>query len=186
MCVIPYGSAVRWDELFDDLEAQLRAARADEARGELGELVRAERATVQLVDRLRATRGRPLRVHVGDLAGERDAVVAGELVEVGPDWMLVVEPSARHALVPLGAVQALVGVVGHISPTGAEVERRLRLGSTLRALGRDRAEVQVHTSGRTLVGRIDRVGADHIDVGAGGGAPVWTVPLAALRVVRSR
>ena len=109
-----------------------------------------------------------------------------KLLEVGPDWMLVVEPGARHALVPLGAVQALAGVAGHISPTGAEVERRLRLGSALRALGRDRAEVQVHTSGRTLVGRIDRVGADHVDVGAGRGGPVWTVPLAALRVVRSR
>ncbi len=184
--VADYGSAVRWEQLFADLEAQLSAARADESRAELSELVRAERATVLLVDRLRGSCGRPVRVHVGDLPGELDAVVAGDLVEVGAGWLLVLEPAARQALVPLAAVQALEGVAVHSSPAAGEVERRLGLGTVLRALARDRAEVQVQTSARTVVGRIDRVGADHLDVLPGRGAPVRTLPLAALRVVRSR
>ena len=181
-----YRSAVRWDELFADLEAQLSAAHADASRAELGELVRAERATVHLVDRLRATRGHPVRLHVGDLPGERAAVVAGQLVDVGADWLLVLEPGARQNLVPLGAVQALEGVTAHVSPAAGEVERRLGLGAALRALGRDRVQVQVQTAGRTGVGRIDRVGADHVDLVAGQPGTVWTVPLDALRVVRSR
>ena len=184
--VAGYGSAVRWEQLFADLEAQLSAARADEARAELSELVRAERATVRLVDRLRGTCGRPVRVHVGDLPGELGAVVAGDLVEVGAGWLLVLEQAARQALVPFAAVQALEGVAAHSAPAVGEVERRLGLGTVLRALARDRAEVQVQTSGRTVVGRIDRVGADHLDVLPGRDAPVSTVPLAAVRVVRSR
>ena len=177
---------MRWDELFADLEAQLSAARDGEERAERGELVRAERATVRLADRLRASLGQQVRVHVGNLPGEGDAVVAGELLEVGADWLLVGEPGSRQALVPLAGVDTLVGVASHISPATGFVERRLGLGSALRALGRDRSEVHVHTSGRTVVGRIERVGADHLDVAAGSGAPRWTVPLDAVRVVRSR
>lgn len=184
--VRPYGSAVRWDELFADLEAQLAAARVGEARAELSELVRAERATVHLADRLRATRGQPVRLHVGDLPGDPDAVVGGVLVEVGAGWVLVVEHGARQALVPLVGVEAVEGLAPHVSPAPSEVERRLGLGVALRALGRDRAEVQVHTRGRTVAGRIDRVGADHLDLAPERGAAVWTVPLAAVRVVRSR
>lgn len=182
----PYGSAVRWDELFADLEAQLVAARADEARAELSELVRAERATVQLADRLRATRGRPVRLHVGDLPGDPDAVVGGVLTEVGAGWVLVLEPGSRQALVPLVGVEVVEGLAPHVSPAAGEVERRLGLGVALRALGRDRVEVRVHTRGRAVTGRIDRVGADHLDLAPDRGGAVWTVPLAAVRVVRSR
>lgn len=176
---------MRWDQLFADLEAQLSAARADEVRAELGELVRAERATVRVADRLRATRGRRVRVHVGDLAGERDVVVEGDVIDLGADWLLLLETGGRQALVPATAVEVVEGLAAHISPATGEVDRRLGLGTVLRALARDRAEVRLQTAGRTVVGRIDRVGADHVDLTAGRQGPVWTVPLTALRVVRS-
>lgn len=177
---------MRWDELFADLEAQLTAARVGETRAELSELVRAERATVHLADRLRATRGRSVRLHVGDLPGDPDAVVAGVLTEIGAGWVLVLEHGARQAIVPIGGIELVEGLAPHVSPATGEVERRLGLGVALRALGRDRVEVHVHTRGRTVTGRVERVGADHLDVAPDRGGAVWTVPLAAVRVVRSR
>lgn len=180
-----YGSGVRWERLFADLEAQLSAARAQEAWGQVGELVRAERAAVHLLDRVRAARGGPVRVHVGDLPGELGAVVAGDLLDVGADWVLVAEPGARQALVPLAAVEAFEALGRRASPPAGVVERRIGVGAALRALGRDRAQVQVQTRGRTVLGRVEAVGADHVDVAAGRGSPTWTVPIRAVRVVRS-
>ena len=47
---------MRWERLFEDLEAQLAAAQAQEQRAGLVELVRAERASTRIADRLRASR----------------------------------------------------------------------------------------------------------------------------------
>ncbi len=78
---------------------------------------------------------------------------------------------------------------------GGVVARRLTLGHALRALARDRVVVRLAVDGGEVVGRLDRVGADHVDVtsvadGSGGRPPgrtarCWTVPIAAIRVVRS-
>lgn len=176
---------MRWERLFEDLEAQLAAAQAHEARVDLVELVRAERAGVRLADRLRASIGLSLRVQVGSVPGEPDAVVAGDLVDMGADWLLLAERAAGRALVPLVAVQAVGGLAPYVAPEETSAVARLGLPSALRALSRDRVEVAVSTGSRTIVGRLDRVGADHVDVTASTGPP-WTVPVAALRVVRSR
>jgi hypothetical protein len=176
---------VRWERLFEDLEAQLDAARAQEARVGLVELVRAERASTHLVDRLRASVGLSLCVRVGNLAGEQDATVSGDLLDVGSDWLLIAEREAARALVPLAGVQAVGGLAPYIAPPDGSVAARLGLPHALRALARDRAQVAVWTPAHTLVGRLDRVGSDHVDVTPAAGPP-WTVPIAALRVVRSR
>ena len=170
---------VQWQLLFEDLEAQFAAARAEQARAVRADLVRAERATTVLADRLRASVGGPVRLQAGDQA------VDGVLVDVGADWLLVAEPPARQALVPLTAVAAVTGLVPHVAPPPGRVERSLRLAHALRALSRDRVAVQVCVPGRTLAGSIDRVGSDHLDLGTTAGPP-WTVPFAALLVVRSR
>jgi hypothetical protein len=170
---------VQWQLLFEDLEAQFAAAQAEEARALRSDLVRAERATTHLADRLRAGVGLPLQVHAGETA------VIGELVDVGEGWILVSEPPARQALVPLAAITAIAGLAAQVAPPPGRVGRSLGLSHALRALSRDRVEVQVGTAERTLVGVIDRVGADHLDLRPAVGPP-WTVPFAALRVVRSR
>ena len=175
-----YGEQMRWEALFADLEAQFDASDAADLAVEIADLTRAERATVELADRLRAAQGS----HVTIVVAGGDAV-AGQLLEVAAQWVLVGE-GTRRALVPLGALAAVGGLAVRSAPPGGGVARRLGLGAALRALARDRVTVRVATDGFDLTGRVERVGADHLDLAvAAPGAVLWAVPFAALRVVRS-
>jgi len=188
----PYCERVRWEALFADMEAQLDAASAADLAAEVADLTRAERATVGLADRLRAARGAELTVLVGGAgagSGGASTAVSGELLEVAAQWLLL-GVAGRRALVPLAVVVAVRGVPLRVAPAPGEVARRLGLGSALRALARDRAHVHLSLEGTELVGRIERVGADHLDLATAVEAPlgagtIWSVPFAALRVVRS-
>ena len=188
--VAPYCGRVRWESLFADMEAQLDAASAADLAAEVADLTRAERATVNLADRLRAALGAELTVLVGGAgSGTAPTAVNGELLEVAAQWLLL-GVSGRRALVPLAVVVAVRGVPLRVAPAPGEVARRLGLGSALRALARDRERVHLSLEGTELVGRIERVGADHLDLATAvddhlGGGTVWSVPFAALRVVRS-
>lgn len=180
---VPYREQMRWEALFADMEAQLDAARTADLVVEVAELTRAERATVSLFDRLRAARGEPLTVRTH--GGEQ---VTGVLRDAATQWILL-DAQGRSSLVPLGAVTAVRGLTRHSAGAAGVVERRLTLGHALRALARDRAVVQVVTDGGELTGRVERVGADHLDLAVGhvetrDGEP-WAVPFAAIRVVRS-
>ena len=175
---------MRWEALFADMEAQLDAAAAADLAAEVADLTRAERATVGLLDRLRAAQGANVAILV--VGGD---TVAGILLDVAGQWVLVGDGS-RRALVPLSAVVAVRGLSIRSAPAAGEVARRLGLGSALRALSRDRVTVRIRADGAELAGRIERVGADHLDVvpeadDARVGPPGWAVPFAALRVVRS-
>ncbi|MGV8967328.1 MAG: hypothetical protein ACOH2F_13745 [Cellulomonas sp.] len=179
---------MRWEALFADMEAQLEAAQAAERALEVADLTRAERASVALGDRLRAAHGASVQVTVA--GGHR---VDGELIEVAEQWLLVAE-GVRRALVPLAAVVAVRGLPARSIPAHGEVARRLGLGYALRAIARDRATVRIAADGSELTGRIEWVGADHLELAAGfaphaevdpGGSGRWAVPFTALRVVRS-
>ncbi|MEZ0449598.1 hypothetical protein [Cellulomonas sp. ICMP 17802] len=170
---------MRWEALFADMEAQLAAGRLADVRADVAELARAERASVGLTDRLRASTGATVRVL---LAGGE--LLEGTLVDAAPEWLLVSASPGRQALVPLTAVAALDCVAAHAAPAPGPVEARLGLGHALRALARDRAQVRVDAGGAELTGRIERVGADHLDL-TDGARGVWAVPFATLRVVRS-
>jgi hypothetical protein len=175
--------AMRWETLFDDIEAQLAAADRAGVRADVADLVRAERATVQLADRLRASVGLVQRLRVA--GGEP---VEGELVDVSEQWVLLAQGAERRVLVPMAAIAAVAGVGPYVAPEPGQVERRLGLGHALRVLARDRTAVVVGTGDIELVGRLGAVGADHVEVtvpGAGGAAVPWVVPFAALRWVRS-
>jgi len=164
------------------MEAQLDAARAAEAQMQVAELTRAERATVGLVDRVRASHG--LRVRLLLRTGE---TLEGDLLDSAAEWLLVAASPVQEALVPGAAVAAVSGLAGHGAPPAGTVERRLGLGHALRALARDRVTVRVCLHGGEVVGRIERVGADHLEVGATQerSGRVWTVPFDALVTVRS-
>lgn len=179
----PYGGRVRWESLFADMEAQLDAAREQGLRDEVAELTRAERAQVTLVDRLRATRGGTLRVLLRD-----GQTVGGAVVEAAPQWVLVASDATRRVLVPATAVTGVVGLSALAAPPPGTAERALSLGHALRALARDRAEVRVDALGVRVAGRVERVGADHVDVlpaDAGPGGAAWALRFDALMAVRS-
>lgn len=73
------------------------------------------------------------------------------------------------------------------APAPGAVESRLGLGHALRALARDRAVVRVRAGEADLTGRIERVGADHLDLADvdGGRRGGWAVAFATLRVVQT-
>ncbi len=164
---------MRCEELFDDLEAQLEAGSRRDLDAEVADRTRRERATVRLHQRLAGAVGTVL-----DIRTLGDAVVHGDLVDVGVDWLLVHESAGDAGgvqiptLVPLAAVLT-VGVGGPgqgprsriEGPPGSGVVRRFGFGYALRALSRDRATVAVtDITGLTYTGTIDAVGADALDL----------------------
>jgi hypothetical protein len=167
--------------LFADLEAQLDAGRRADLQADLAERVRAERASVSIADRVRAASGVRLRVWL--LGG---TVVEGVVADAASQWLLLAD-GARQVLVPTAAVAGVGGLAADSAPPPGVVERRLSLGHALRALARDRAPVVVVADGYELAGRLERVGADHVDVTPTGGptAAARAVPFAALRAVRT-
>jgi hypothetical protein len=178
---------MRWEALFADMEGQLEAADAAELLAGVPDLTRAERATVTLAGRLRAARSGTvvIRVRSGEL-------VTGSVLDVADQWLLLGDGS-RRALVPAAAVTAVRGLDVGSSPDAGVVARRLGLGHALRALARDRAPVRVVTAAGELAGRLDRVGADHVDLTAvldgartpGASVVTWAIPFAAIDVVHS-
>lgn len=173
---------VRWETLFADLEARLDAAQAQERLADVAERTRAERAAVLLADRWRAATGAELTLRLR--GGE---AVRGEVVDAAASWVLL--RGARQHLVPAAAVVTVAGLPPAVAAPAGTVARRLGLGHALRAVARDRSVVHVVTVGGAVDGRVDAVGADHVDVAlayADSGRPtgaVVTVPFDALDVV---
>jgi len=154
---------VRWDELFDDLDAQWEAAEHDELLAEVADRSRREAARIRLVDRLRGNIGAKVAMR---LAGED---VRGRLTRVGADWVLLDAGPGAEILVPLAAIIRVQGLSTRSAEPGSEgaVTARLGLGHVLRTLARNRAEVVVvGIDGSRRTGRIDRVGADHLELTA--------------------
>ncbi|MGO4359602.1 MULTISPECIES: hypothetical protein [unclassified Terrabacter] len=153
------GVRMRWDRLFDDLEAQLALDDVRELEAEVADRTRRERALLDVHTRLLANVG---ATHVG--LRVRDRVLAGRLVDVGPDWALVETAPGRPVLVALPAVRAVSGLAPG-ARTPSVVARRFGLGAALRAVSRDRAVVEVvDVDGHASTGTIDVVGSDHLEI----------------------
>ena len=180
---------MRWEHLFDDLEAQLGAEERRERDSEVADRTRRERASVALLARFAASTGAPLRLRL--LSGTQ---LRGELLDLGEDWLLLRLEAGGEALVPVPAVAGVGGLPVRSATT--RTARRFALGYALRGLSRDRAQVAVTDSGGHVVtGTIDVVGADFLDLAehALGEARRpenvvgrTTVPFSALHLVESR
>ena len=151
---------MRWDRLFDDLEAQAQAGDQADFEAELVDLIRAERSAVSLRERLRANAGQRLRCTLID--GE---TLSGVVRDVGADWLLI-DSGFGDVLLPLDAIAWVGGLGTRAVPDAGPVARTLGLAAVLRGLGGDRAGVSIKLrGGLALTGTIDRVGVDHCDVG---------------------
>jgi hypothetical protein len=153
---------MRWQQLFADLQGQFEEQEAAADRAEYSSRARAEIGSVELVDRLRGAVGSPLSLHCRG-AGQ----VAGRLVEVGPDFVLLEDEQARPSLVARGAIQAVGGLSTRtaVAEDAGPVRGRLDLRRALRALARDRATLHLTLDdGLVLSGTVDRVGADYLEL----------------------
>ena len=205
---------MRWDRLFADLEAQFDEIADAEAAAELADRQRVAFGAVRATQRLAGSLDQPIRVR---LAG--GASIGGVLRSVGPDWLLLAEAQARECLVALSAVTAVEGLTAATAPELTGLALRLDLRRALRGLARDRSPVAVGAdglAGRTgrdahrrarrrrdgsgstgsaeVIGTIDRVGADFIEIAvhaaweprrAGTVRSVALVPLDAVVLVRA-
>ena len=154
---------MRWEELFGDLEGQLAADERAELEAEVADRTRREAARLRVVDRLRGAAEAGHELTVGVLGG---SVERGRVGSVGPDWVLLVTATAE-VLVVAAAIESVVGLGPESAEPGSEgkVVGRLGLGHALRAVARDRAEVRLITvSGSSVVGVLERVGADHVEL----------------------
>jgi hypothetical protein len=117
-------------------------------------------------------------------------------VQVGSQWLLIDEAPGREAMVPLAGVQSVSGVGLRSSPDHGQVFARLGLGIVLRGIVRDRRPVDlVLFDGTCLVGTLDRVGADFVELAEhfaeeprrpGNVAAVRLVATSAIATVRTR
>jgi hypothetical protein len=152
---------MRWERLFDDLQAQLDADGQRELDLEVSDRTRRERAQVGLHERLIAHRG--LGIELRLLTG---VLVSGKVADAGQDWLLIHERGDRGSLVPFGAIVAITGL-GARAAAGPDVAvaKRFGLGYALRGLSRDRSVVSLaDISGSVTTGTVDAVGADALDL----------------------
>jgi hypothetical protein len=149
---------MRWDRLFDDLEAIAAGERSRERDGEVADRTRRERGQLDLQSRMLANVGNDAvscRLRAGS--------VSGRVVDVGPDWALV-DARGHSVVVALAAVRAVMGLArGARIPT--IVARSFSLAAVLRGVSRDRSRVEVvDLDGGSLIGTIESVGSDHIEL----------------------
>ncbi|MCD4849283.1 hypothetical protein LN996_00515 [Arthrobacter sp. AK01] len=184
---------MRWDSLFDDLEAQFSAERALERESEISERARVELAAIELGDRLRAVAGSGIKIVLAD-----GSIIRGSLRHVGGEWLGLVDGS-REWLVPCASVLSYEGLGRSVRKPLSPMQRSLGISAALRALARDRAELIVYLSARTgdgykVQGVIDRVGRDHFDLAVvpdgevrrvGNVRAVLTIPFSSLAALSS-
>lgn len=143
--------------LLADLSSQFDARRREEIDALSAELTDAERVSITLASRMRASRGRELTVLVR--GGMR---LRGRVLDAAREWVLL-RRGRGDDLVPLSAVVAVWPLGG----VGAEEERvggRVRIGHALRELSDQGVPLVVDHDAGVHHGVIVAVFADHFDL----------------------
>jgi hypothetical protein len=166
---------MRFDLLFDDLEAELETRLAAEGAQQRGEEERLRAARTALRERIAAlaAAGGSIRLRLID-----GSVVELAPATVGRDWLAAEVPGGGQCIVPLAAVASLALTTAQVAasrermpepqpgqPKGA-LTAKLGIGVVLRDLARRRVPLDVVTRAEPapVHGTIDRVGADHLDL----------------------
>jgi hypothetical protein len=152
---------MRWDALFEDLEAQAAALVVAERSAEIEERTRSEFGRLSIAERVAAAIGSQLSIGVH--GGLR---VSGQLRRGHAEWLLLAEPHGREVLVAMRWVATVAGLGRLSAPgSGGPVTARLGLRHLLRGIARDRSGVRMHLAdGEVLEGTLDRVGADFVEL----------------------
>lgn len=180
-----------WDLMLADLESSFDAERRADLVAQSAELAEAEHASIEMIDRLRGTLGRP--IHLRTRGG---VPVDGVVTRVEPAYVLIDEGEGLQTIVPLAAVATVTALAG---PVPRDVRRCPTLGALMREIARRGARVRLVLGSGEVVGRLVRVGSDHVDVAldpevgirarratGAGGAGVVSVMTATIEVLRSR
>ena len=177
MVCVGYFRRVRWDDLFDDLEGQLERELHSEAADLRLHEERQRLEKLSLRTRLSnvarsAALGDPLRLRVVLVSGE---TLALRPTTLGRDWLaadlLDAQNGRVQCVIPLSAIagvllteeQSLISLAVESDATGKLIER-VGFPFVLRDLCRRRRTVDLDTRGGVLVGTIDRVARDHLDL----------------------
>lgn len=177
---------MRWELLFDDLEARLDQEHRDEERALALEEERLRLGRLTIRDRLSG-----LARKDGDDPAQfvRVELRGGDLIDVRPlsfgrDWMNGVlrrrgaqgagtagAVGDRQCIVPLAAIAALLPTRAQLEPSVAPVAGsatrladRIGMPFVLRDLSRRRTPVHLSTDDGRLHGTLDRVARDHLDM----------------------
>ena len=149
---------MRWEMLFEDLEAELAAEFAREKTAEIREMVRVERARQTLRELLAPQLKAQIEVRL--LGGER---LHGCLGALGLDWVMLLRGETEE-LIPMNAIGAWIqrGAGERDGGSGG----RAKFTQALRALVRDRARVTVGGSDGALLasGTLDQAGQDLVAI----------------------
>lgn len=168
---------MRWDLLFDDLEARLDQEQRDEERALALEEERLRLGRMGLRDRFA---GMARAIHDDRAAFIRLELRTGSTLAVRPsafgrDWMsadqLDGDRSGPHCIVPFDAIAAVLAgptlLERSLDPqpeASSSLTDRMGLTFPLRDLSRRRAPVHVLTESGRVHGTIDRVARDHLDL----------------------
>ncbi|WP_426996352.1 hypothetical protein [Pseudarthrobacter sp. N5] len=184
---------MRWDALFDDMEAQFAAGDRLELESEVSERARVDAASIDLADRLRGSLGRRIGVHLAS-----GSTFEGTLSHAGAD-ALVLNEELHQVLIPYASAARYVGLGRFSIGEPSQVRRTLGLARELRGLARDRSGLTVllargSAGEAAFTGVIDRVGRDFFDLAmtqpgevrrSGNVSQISTVPFGALAALRS-
>lgn len=165
----------RWEQLLMHLESEFAFQDMMSRSAVATELSRAEMSRIDARQRLKATAGQTVEIHLAS-----GSTLSGQVVNCHQEWLLLTI-GAQGIIVPH---DAMVGVSGLSAKALAEPDkgsedagaparmilsaREVTLNSALRAVSRGRGIVRVHAKGHEYRGRIQRVGKDHVDVLSGG------------------
>ena len=168
-------ASMRWDSLFDDLEAQLERELSAEEGGLRAEEERLRIARLTLRDRVRALTAadpeEPIRLRLR--SGER---LRMRVRALGSDWVsgeLLADDgrATASAVVPIAGLLSVSLPIDRVRASLAVPSRpekglagRLALPVVLRDLARRRIGVEVVTAREVLVGTLDRITGDALDL----------------------